>query len=175
VTDSKGVRTVRHLRRSRADSGAAAVEFALLLPLFLMLCFGTITGGITFSNKLALSQGVREAARYGATLPTAPTNAATATTFLTAVRDSAQGSDYGDIGDDSPSYCVGFIPATTTASSWYMPANSNTATQGSCSGSPTTRGSVIVIGTRPGELNLILYEFHPTITSTAVARYEGTS
>jgi Flp pilus assembly protein TadG len=55
-------------RWSRGDGGAAAVEFALLLPLFFMLVFGMISAGIALSRQISLTQAAREASRYGATL-----------------------------------------------------------------------------------------------------------
>ncbi len=51
------------------DDGAAAVEFAIVLPLLVMLVFGIISFGIIFHHRLSLGDGAREAARYGATLP----------------------------------------------------------------------------------------------------------
>ena len=51
------------------DSGASAVEFALVLPFLLMLVFGMLTGGITLNQKLGVEQANREAARWAATLP----------------------------------------------------------------------------------------------------------
>ena len=51
------------------EGGAVLVEFALVLPLLLMLVFGIISFGIVFHHKLSLGDGAREAARYGATLP----------------------------------------------------------------------------------------------------------
>ena len=56
-------------RASRGESGASAVEFALLLPIFVMLTFGTLTGGIAFWHHIELTQGARDAARLGATFP----------------------------------------------------------------------------------------------------------
>jgi hypothetical protein len=51
-----------------ADRGAAAVEFALLIPIFFALVFGMISAGIAFSRHINLSQAAREASRYGSTL-----------------------------------------------------------------------------------------------------------
>src|SRR3954451_1185452 len=59
---------VRHLlsvRSSTVDGGAAAVEFALIVPLLLLLVFGIIDYGLWFSDSLSTRQGVREAARQG--------------------------------------------------------------------------------------------------------------
>jgi hypothetical protein len=50
------------------DRGAAAVEFALLIPIFFALVFGMISAGIAFSRQINLSQAAREASRYGSTL-----------------------------------------------------------------------------------------------------------
>ncbi|MGZ4595490.1 MAG: TadE family protein [Actinomycetes bacterium] len=54
----------RATRRSR-DSGAAAVEFALVVPILLVLVFGIIDYGLYFSDSLATRSGVREGARQG--------------------------------------------------------------------------------------------------------------
>ena len=48
-----------------ADHGAAAVEFALVVPLLLILVFGIIDYGLYFSDSLTVRQGTREGARQG--------------------------------------------------------------------------------------------------------------
>lgn len=50
-------------RRVHADRGAAAVEFALVVPVLLLLVFGIIDYGLFLSDNLAVKQGIREAAR----------------------------------------------------------------------------------------------------------------
>jgi Flp pilus assembly protein TadG len=50
-------------RRRRTSDGAAAVEFALVAPLFIILVFGVISFGIVFGQNLALENGARQAAR----------------------------------------------------------------------------------------------------------------
>lgn len=47
----------------RDDSGAAAVEFALVLPLLLLLVFGIIDFGRAWHMQIALTQGAREGVR----------------------------------------------------------------------------------------------------------------
>ena len=49
--------------RRRRQEGAAAVEFALVAPLLLLLLFGIISYGYMLSFRQALSQGAAEAAR----------------------------------------------------------------------------------------------------------------
>jgi Flp pilus assembly protein TadG len=54
------------------QSGASAIEFALLLPLLLLILFGIIEFSILFYNKAMITNASREGARYGITFITAP-------------------------------------------------------------------------------------------------------
>ncbi len=57
----------RHAHQQRSSDGAVAVEFALILPVLLMLLFGITTAGISFTHAIGLSNAVREGSRFGAT------------------------------------------------------------------------------------------------------------
>ena len=46
-------------RRGRDDRGAAAVEFALVVPVLLMVMLGILDYGMWFSDSLNLRQGAR--------------------------------------------------------------------------------------------------------------------
>jgi Flp pilus assembly protein TadG len=48
------------------DRGAAAVEFALLLPVLLMLVFGIVDFGRALNAQITLTQAAREGARLAA-------------------------------------------------------------------------------------------------------------
>jgi Flp pilus assembly pilin Flp len=48
---------------SRDQDGAAAVEFALLLPLLVLLLFGFIQFGLAFNTRIQATNAAREAAR----------------------------------------------------------------------------------------------------------------
>lgn len=50
------------------ERGAAAVEFALVLPVLLLLIFGTIDYGMFFFDSIGMRQGAREAARSAVVL-----------------------------------------------------------------------------------------------------------
>lgn len=80
-------------RRTENDAGAAAVEFALILPVLLLIVLGIINFGYLFGQKLALNQAVREGAR-AAVVSTTGAGADP----ITLVRAAAQGS----LIDDSP-------------------------------------------------------------------------
>lgn len=53
-------------RARERERGAAAVEFALVVPLLLVLVFGIISYGYMLSFRQAISQGAAEGARSGA-------------------------------------------------------------------------------------------------------------
>ena len=49
------------------QGGGVAVEFALVLPLVITLLLGVVTAGVAYSRALAVTNAVREGARFGAT------------------------------------------------------------------------------------------------------------
>jgi Flp pilus assembly protein TadG len=53
---------------TRPDEGAAAVEFALLFPIFAILVMGMISAGMAWSRQINITQAARETSRFGATL-----------------------------------------------------------------------------------------------------------
>lgn len=58
------------IARRRSDRGAAAVEFAIVVPLLCVLLFGIISYGYMLSFRQAVSQAAAEGARKAAvTLP----------------------------------------------------------------------------------------------------------
>jgi Flp pilus assembly protein TadG len=69
--------TTRHRTRRAAegDRGAAAVEFALVLPLLLLLVFGIVDFGRALNAQIMVSQAAREGARWNA-LGASPTEIA---------------------------------------------------------------------------------------------------
>jgi Flp pilus assembly protein TadG len=49
----------------KRDEGAAAVEFALVLPILILILFGIIEFGFAFYNKEVITNASREGARAG--------------------------------------------------------------------------------------------------------------
>src|SRR3954462_6370796 len=67
------------IRRRGAGRGAAAVEFALVTPLLLVMLFGIIDYGIWFADSISARQAVRNVARQGSVgqfdgCPSSPSN-----------------------------------------------------------------------------------------------------
>lgn len=55
--------TRRRRNNLRSEHGQAAVEFALVVPVLLLLLLGIIQGGIVFHNYLTVTDAARAAAR----------------------------------------------------------------------------------------------------------------
>ena len=121
-----GQRPLRSVFR-RDESGASAVEFALVLPLLLVLILGIYTFGMTINNYEMLTGAVSEGARAltlsrGTTTPYAST--------VSLVQAAAPGLKAANVGvtltvngtactDDGASACSSLmsagVPATVTA------------------------------------------------------------
>lgn len=63
-------------RRTKPSRGQALVEFALILPIALLILMGIIQFGFLFSGQIGVINAVREAARYGSTSPVSDATAA---------------------------------------------------------------------------------------------------
>ena len=74
-------------RVRREERGAAAVEFALVVPLLLLILFGIISYGYLLSFRQALSQGAAEGARAAA-VSTMTTSTARSAAALGALNDA---------------------------------------------------------------------------------------
>lgn len=77
-------------RRGRGERGAAALEFALIVPVLLLILGGIINFGFAFSQKLALDNAVRETARSAA-VDTGQTQAQLQAAGVTTFNNSAIG------------------------------------------------------------------------------------
>lgn len=74
-------------RRGQRDRGVAAVEFALVLPVLLVVLFGIVVAGLVYVDHLQLQSAARDGARAGALSPGAACS--TALDRVAAVGDGA--------------------------------------------------------------------------------------
>ena len=82
----------------RDECGAAAVEFALVLPLLLLLLCGVIDFGRAYNARITLSHAAREAARVwalGGTAAETTARAQATATGLTGVTASTTACTFG--------------------------------------------------------------------------------
>jgi Flp pilus assembly protein TadG len=77
-------------RRRRREDGAALVEFALILPVLVLLLFGMIDFGFIYNDYLQVRQGVRDGARQGAVANFGTVNAGCNQSFIPSGTTSTQ-------------------------------------------------------------------------------------
>jgi len=98
----------RPTRRLRGERGAVAVEFALVVPLLLLLLFSIVSVSRAFQVQAALSGAAREAARAMA-IQNDPAAARSAAVFAASTSSIALGGGQVSI---TPSSCTGAAPTT---------------------------------------------------------------
>lgn len=159
-------RTRGSRRAGRGERGAAAVEFALVVPLLLMILFGMISTGLTLADHLSTTNAAREAARYGAAAD------ATNTAWATSVRDRLKQTYLNANQNVSDAQiCVRLVRSNgTVAQQWAGSAC------GTAPGLPTgmTSGScaVLVWAQRPQTIRLIVFpDIVFSTQATSVAYY----
>jgi Flp pilus assembly protein TadG len=81
--------------RWRNERGAAAVEFALLLPLLVVILFGIIAFGIALMRTVNYVSAAREGARYAAVHCRPESTSCTSTLIQDRVTQSANGNPIG--------------------------------------------------------------------------------
>lgn len=80
-------------RGRRGDRGSASVEFALVLPILMLLIFGVISFGMMLAFRQAVSQSAAEGARAAAVALPSTSDAVRVTRATEAINDSL--SPYG--------------------------------------------------------------------------------
>ena len=93
----------------RDERGTGAVEFALVVPVLLMVLFGTITAGLTYSHHLSINNAARESSRFGAALD----YSLPASNWASSVRDRVL-QTYADSSSPLPSanVCVRLVSSS---------------------------------------------------------------
>jgi Flp pilus assembly protein TadG len=89
--------------RKRSDSGQAIVEFALVLPVLLLLVFGIIKMGTVYLHYISLTEAVRDGARQLSVERGQPSPCTDATTSF----HSSAGSSLSGLADPAYSFSNG--------------------------------------------------------------------
>jgi hypothetical protein len=173
--------------RFRGDDGAVLVEFALTLPILVMLLLGMFTGGYAYNQKLAITNGVREGSRFGATLPVASSTcgsgSGTLDCWLSQVADVTQSASEGDLVSSAPglSICVAYVyPAGTSSNdetkSLVRTSGGDSITAGTgcfTDSRPNGERRVQVTASRQGKIEYLISKATPTLSSQSVTKFEA--
>lgn len=162
------------------------MEFAILLPVFVMFALGTVTGGQSYSNKIGLTQAAREGARFGATLSMPPPGGTSIGDWLEQVRLATVAASGDDLraGQDSSTMCVSFVYGQDATKNTKITMTTSGSVTSATTGSTSTCWSdgvtqadnrVQVEITRQVDLNIGVKVWHPTTTARAVIHYERTA
>jgi Flp pilus assembly protein TadG len=178
---ASGVRASRS-RRGRSEDGAAAVEFALVLPILVVVVLGIVTGGISYSNAIGVENAVREGARFGATGDVSQLS--WTSDVISRVR-STQFDDGTTPQDSSTSVCVQLFKAPSTVTKWecsigqdggpvITPPATKTAEPAVPSNLAAGSCVVRVLAARKFEINGGIASWDGTIVRGSTAMYERT-
>ena len=153
------------------ERGSALVEFSLILPVVASLLLGLVTGGLAYNKKIAITDAVRGAARYGATL-------SDSSTFGTSVRDRLVQLSAGELtGSD---VCVELIrvgSTNTVVRSWYAGAANSSCpgSFGTAPSTPTISSGYCVVkvwGMKQANLQAVLVNAPLALKAGSVAAFE---
>ncbi|MFO0997098.1 MAG: TadE family protein [Alphaproteobacteria bacterium] len=126
-------------------SGAAAVEFAIVAPMLLLVLTGIVQFGLTFNNYIELTNAVRVGGRQFAISRSSSTPWSTSKTALTS----------SAVNLDATKITVTFKVNNTTCTS-------NSSCQTALAAAPG--GSASVSATYPCDLTIMGIDFHPSCT-----------
>lgn len=168
-----------HWSRQQDDRGATLVEFALILPVLVMLLFGMVTGGLAYNRGLAMSHTSDQATRFAATLPQLDGIPA----YLAKVHAFIDESSEGELKTGVPEreICVAWISGTS-AQRAVRGVASDALVSGNvdCEGKVPTPADeflgdrVQVRLARGDTIDLVMHAFPITIERSVTARYELT-
>ena len=116
--------------RAEGDRGAVLVEFALVLPIVVMLLFGLVSAGMAWNQNLAMASGARAGGRYAATLRTAQTGFTSIDDYLDAVAQRVVDSSEGALATTVAGrvICVAYVHDSAGSSNNFDKTRSRTET-----------------------------------------------
>ena len=128
------------MRLKRQEQGGVAVEFAMIMPIFLLLVFGIVDLGHAWYVRQLVANASREGARYGTRYSGSPASALTPSVSNYILNSSAENGGKGGLDlkdqlqgcdpivptptgtgytDDSPGNPL-YVTVTATKSWWFL-------------------------------------------------------
>ena len=166
------------VRRGGGERGASLLEFAIILPIFMMLVLGMFSGGVAYNKKQEMTHASREGARFGATLRIV--NTSTGTAWANSVRNVVVDQSNGELATGD--VCVAFVGGAN-GTSVYARADApgqpyTTATSGfpqHCfdDNDTATSGYRVHVAVRAtAKIEALFFSIDRPLTSRSIARYE---
>lgn len=176
-------RRFRRSTRARGEGGAAAIEFALVFPIFVMLTFGMISAGFAFFYNIQIAQAARDAARFGSTFDMPAEGVSDGLTKMAHVAAAQSGwpdSDDDGVPDtsefsDKGLVCVAFLGlAASDDRAVFGPGDQDMlADDPACFEDGQTGARVQVLINREATLNAVLFAWDLDLHSTSVIPWES--
>jgi Flp pilus assembly protein TadG len=166
---------VKRSQIQAGERGAALVEFALILPVFMMLVLGMFSGGSAYNHQSSLANSAREAARYGATVAEAqctPSSNCSGQTWAQLVQSVAVERSNGDL--TTAGVCVALVSGPGNAPVATDSAHTTAGGTSACyvDNSADTAKRVQVTVSRPDTLEALVLTMNLTLHAEATAKYE---
>ncbi len=168
-------------RRGTGDRGAAVVEFALVLPVVMVLMLGMITGATAWNQSQSIGHGGQVGARWAATLPL-PGSTDDMDDWLDLVIDRSIAASAGtmDAGVEGRTVCVAYVDpngasADKTVSRRMAADGVRTAGTTECfsDGQGATAKRIQVVMERAGFIDIGFHRRSLTLQREIVFRYEA--
>jgi Flp pilus assembly protein TadG len=165
--------------RVRDEEGVAMVEMAIMLPLFVMLVFGMLSGGILYNQQMQMTHSAREGARYAVTVSeTQPFK--NGQNWASNVRDLVVERSAGEL--TPAQVCVALVSGTgadlkvvTTVKGTVVTRHTTNGDGKPCfddSAGGEEGRRVQVFTSRPGQLDAVFLKMPVDLTARATARHE---
>ncbi len=174
-------RAVRWGRRRGGDRGASLIEFAMVMPLIMMLMLGMTSGATAWNQSQAIGHGGQVAARFGATAPL-PASTGDMDDWLDVVLERAISASEGKMvaGTANRAICVAYVdPAGAAADKTYSRrmnaagVKTDATTECFADSLGTTAKRVQVMLDRSGFIELGFYRQPLSLNRKVVFRYEA--
>lgn len=157
-------------QRRPGERGAAIIEFAIALPLLMMLVIGMFSGGIAYDRNQSLMHGAREATRFGSTLPAISLNP-----WLDQVATTARNNAAGNLaaGEATRYVCVALIGAPSSGSRVESSSGTTYTPGGTCFADGLSGPRVQVVTGRDVVFDAFAFSRTITLRREAAVRFEA--
>jgi Flp pilus assembly protein TadG len=159
--------------RPRSERGASLVEFAIILPVFMVLVLGMFSGGVAYNRQIALRNAAREGARYGSILPRTP-EVVSGATWAERIRTNVVERSEGELV--ASQICVAMVDGSAGTVVLGTTPNAFSTTGARCfdDGGADGKKRVQIRVNASANIEALVFSYGVTLTSEATARFEGT-